>query len=108
MAERETIQGQLDALKGVFLAQLGSRIGELEAAWSTGAFADTHRLAHKLAGTAGTFGVAGVSALARELECLLAPAREGTAPDESARGEAQAILRQLREAASDKGLEPKA
>lgn len=99
MPDRETIQGQLDALKGVFLAQLGARIRELEAAWSAGAVADTHRLAHKLAGTAGTFGAAGVSALARELEYLLAPSREGAALDESTREEARAILRQLRETA---------
>ena len=34
MADREAIQAQLAALKGVFLSQLGVRLDELEAAWA--------------------------------------------------------------------------
>ena len=99
MADREAIQAQLEALKVVFLGQLGARLAELETAWESQNWSEVHRLAHKLAGTAGTFGVAEISALARSLEQRLALAREGVALSEVALEEAHRILGQLREAA---------
>lgn len=99
MADREAIQAQLAALKGVFLSQLGARLDELEAAWALADYAEVHRQAHKLAGTAGTFGVAEVSTLARGLEQRLGRAREGLALTEGEFQEALGFVRQLREAA---------
>jgi HPt (histidine-containing phosphotransfer) domain-containing protein len=99
MADRDAIQAQLTALKGVFLTQLGARLDELDIAWNRNDFAEVHRLAHKLAGTAGTFGVAEVSALARTLEHRLALAREGHALSEVEQEEARKLLLTLREAA---------
>ncbi|HJV22446.1 MAG TPA: Hpt domain-containing protein [Holophagaceae bacterium] len=99
MADRDAIQAQLAALKTAFLSQLGSRLDELEAAWRAGDYAEVHRQAHKLAGTAGTFGVPEVSTLARTLEHRLTRAREGAELSEPEREEAAGFLRRLREAA---------
>ncbi len=99
MADREAIQAQLAALKGVFLSQLAARLDELEAAWALADYVEVHRQAHKLAGTAGTFGVAEVSALARRLEHRLARAREGLALTDLDLQEALSLIRNLREAA---------
>ena len=99
MADRDAVQAQLAALKTVFLGQLGARLDELEAAWRTGDFGEVHRQAHKLAGTAGTFGVPEISTLARALEHRLTRAREGVPLTESEQAEAEGFLRQLREAA---------
>lgn len=99
MADRDAIQAQLAALKEVFLTQLAVRLDELEAAWSLGDFAEVHRQAHKLAGTAGTFGVGEVSTLARSLEHRLSRAREGLPLAEVELEEARGFIRQLREAA---------
>ncbi len=101
MADREAIQAQLAALKGAFLAQLGTRLDELESAWAAGNLAEVHRHAHKLAGTAGTFGVAEISALARNLEHQLAQAREGQPITDSQRDEAHKLLVKLRETAAN-------
>ncbi len=100
MADREAIQAQLAQLKVAFLAQVGARLAELDQAWDRGDLAEVHRLAHKLAGTAGTFGVADVSALARSLEHQLGPARDGLPLPEGAREAAQDLLKQLRRAAT--------
>lgn len=99
MADREAIQAQLAALKGVFLTQLGARLDEIQVAWDAEDFAEVHRHAHKLAGTAGTFGVGEVSALARNLEHRLAQAREGLPLSEAQREEALGLILKLREAA---------
>ncbi|MBI3131859.1 MAG: Hpt domain-containing protein [Acidobacteria bacterium] len=99
MADRDAIQAQLAALREVFLTQLVARLDELEAAWELGDYAEVHRHAHKLAGTAGTFGVTQVSALARGLEHRLSRAREGLALTEVELEEAHGFIRQLREAA---------
>lgn len=100
MADRDAIQAQLAQLKAVFLAQVGERLAELDRAWASGDLAEVHRLAHKLAGTSGTFGVAEVSSLARRLEHHLAPAREGLELPEGTREAALELLEQLRGAAS--------
>jgi HPt (histidine-containing phosphotransfer) domain-containing protein len=100
MADRDAIQAQLAQLKGVFLAQVGARLAELDQAWAAGDLAEVHRLAHKLAGTAGTFGAAEISALARSLEHHLGPAREGTSLPEGTREAAWELLQQLRTTAT--------
>lgn len=100
MADRDAIQAQLAQLKVAFLAQVGERLAELDRAWAGGDLPEVHRLAHKLAGTAGTFGVVEISTLARNLEHQLAPAREGLELPAGAREAALDLLTQLRGAAS--------
>lgn len=98
-ADPDAIQAQFEALKAAFRQQLAPRLEELEAAWATEDGAGTHRLAHKLAGTAGTFGVAEVSAVARSLEHLLGPVREGAPLTAEVRAGVADHLARLRECA---------
>lgn len=87
-------QAQLAALREAFAADLPGRLEALRAAWAAdrdaGEATRTHFLAHRLAGSAGTFGYAALAQGARELERLLkAPAEEGRAPtgEEAARAD---------------------
>ncbi len=98
-ADPEAIRAQFEALKAVFLQQLPARLEELEAAWNQDRTIETHRLAHRLAGTAGTFGASAVSTVARAIEHLLNPVREGAPLQEEVRREVEARLRELRSAA---------
>lgn len=95
----DAIKAQFDALKQVFRQQLPPRLAELETAWAAGRPEEAHRLAHKLAGTAGTFGMAEVAATARALEHLLGPVRAGAPLSGEAREEAERLLGRLRESA---------
>ncbi|HEX9011685.1 MAG TPA: diguanylate cyclase [Holophagaceae bacterium] len=87
-------QAQLAALRETFAVDLPTRIEALRTAWAAdrdaGEATRTHFLAHRLAGSAGTFGYAALAQAARELERLLkVPAEEGRAPtgDEAARAD---------------------
>lgn len=78
-------QAQLAALRNTFTADLPARLEALHAAWEAdrdaGEATRTHFLAHRLAGSAATFGYASLAQWARELERLLkSPAEEGRAP----------------------------
>jgi HPt (histidine-containing phosphotransfer) domain-containing protein len=70
---------KLRRIRERFLGELGSMVAALAEACRAGAASDARLRAHTLAGTAGTFGLAGVSAEARALEDLLAdPAALGS------------------------------
>ena len=99
-ADPKAIQAQFEALKAAFRQQLPPRVAELEAAWAAGDATSTHRHAHKLAGTAGTFGVQEVSTAARTLEHVLGPVREGAPLTEEVREEVETHLARLRELAA--------
>lgn len=63
---RHTLAEQLDVIDSATLAALAEGLGPE-------ARAEAHRAAHKLAGSAGTFGFADASELARRIELALAP-----------------------------------
>ena len=98
-ADPDAIKAQFEALKAAFRQQLRPRLAELEEAWAAGDAAAAHRHAHKLAGTAGTFGVQEVSVEARALEHLLGPVREGAALTEALRAQVEEALARLRRSA---------
>ena len=93
-------QAQLAALREAFAADLPGRLEALHAAWAAdldaGEATRTHFLAHRLAGSAGTFGYAALAQWARELERLLKPpAEEGRGPSKEEAGRAERILAAL-------------
>ncbi|GLH69895.1 diguanylate cyclase [Geothrix rubra] len=93
-------QAQLAALREAFAADLPARIEALHAAREAdrdaGEATRTHFLAHRLAGSAGTFGYAALAQWARELERLLkAPAEEGRALVEEEAARVDRILQSL-------------
>lgn len=61
------------------LAQLQAQWNAVAAGAATPRLGELERLAHTLAGTAGTFGLQEVSLAARSLELLLAAAGQGSA-----------------------------
>lgn len=93
-------QAQLAALREAFATELPSRLEALRSAWEAdqdaGEATRTHFLAHRLAGSAGTFGYAALAQWARELERLLKPpAEEGRAPSPEEAARAGRILASL-------------
>jgi periplasmic divalent cation tolerance protein len=77
-------EAQLSELRDSFRPRLAERVGEIEAAWEALRSASApsgvldlrrrlHRLAHSLAGAAGTFGFPAVGDAARTLERRLQP-----------------------------------
>ena len=96
----EAAEQKLAALRDRFAASLDGRIGEIESAWaraaydaSGGALGEVIAKAHKLAGSAGTFGFAAVSAVARRIEVLAASAQPG--PDGAWGDEIAGLVRAL-------------
>lgn len=107
-------QEKLRALRRSFVGRLPAMVGDVEAtcilllggAPDPETMTQALRGAHALAGIAGTYGLAEVSAVARSLENLLRPAREGPAAlDEEAAFSAVGHLRRLRWAA-DQAAQP--
>ncbi len=80
-SDKSSALEKLAKLQQLFYEQLPDRLCQLEGQWlllrqgDTGyiAISDFHRMAHSLAGTAGTFGAIMVGAAARELEVELKP-----------------------------------
>jgi len=94
---------KLRALRDRFAADLPALLEDLDRACraaESGAASDVHvahRHAHTLAGTAGTFGLAALSAEARALEAVLRAAQDaGLRPDTA---DARRRLDRLRQAA---------
>ena len=78
----EELQAKLKALRDTYKSNLDARLDEIDAALdnlraagggNAGELDTLLALAHKLTGSAGTFGLSGVSAAAGELEALCAP-----------------------------------
>jgi HPt (histidine-containing phosphotransfer) domain-containing protein len=98
---------RFDELRQWFGDRLVERVGEIEAAWEAAqtasgggeALARLHRLAHSLAGTAGTFGYPDVGLAARVLEKRLEELL-GSVPTSSELGALGSLLVTLREAAA--------
>lgn len=75
----EELQAKLKVLRDAYKANLDARLDEIDAALDSLRTADSGnaeeletllRLAHKLTGSAGTFGLLAISNAARELEAL--------------------------------------
>jgi len=90
---REDFQRFLDEQRADYKAALPKKMAEVHALWALAApggdaaqpLADLQRLAHTLAGTAGTLGFREVGAAAKALELLLEGA--GTAPTSAQRAD---------------------
>ncbi|RYF44100.1 MAG: Hpt domain-containing protein [Comamonadaceae bacterium] len=84
---QEQFRQFLESQRADYRHALPARLQQLQALWTAidaGAAApplgELERLAHTLAGTAGTFGLREVGQAARALEALLAQAGEGGGP----------------------------
>jgi periplasmic divalent cation tolerance protein len=97
---------QLAELRDLFRPRLAERVGEIEAAWEALRAAPEpaleslrrlHRLAHSLAGAAGTFGFPAVGNAARALERHLQSAAAATAVRREG-GEIEPLVAALRQA----------
>jgi len=90
-------QAQLAALREAFATELPDRLRILRETWSGGAGTErttrTHFLAHRLAGSAGTFGFVALAQTAREVERILKTASdEGREASSEEAGRVGALL----------------
>lgn len=90
--EREALWAKARALEAAYREKLPHKLEELEAALARPEGRDeARRLAHRLHGTSGTYGLGGVATLAGQLERVLED------PDDPAwRERAASLLRSLR------------
>lgn len=95
----ETAEQKLAALRDRFAASLADRIGEIETAWARAAkdsggaaLGEVVAKAHKLAGSAGTFGFAAVGAVAGRIEALAGAAAEEQGLDGARRDEIAGLV----------------
>lgn len=100
----EAFKRQLETLSADYRRELPAQLAALDALWrglASGVeaperLAELQRELHTLAGTARTFGVAGVSEAARAAETLLAPyCRRGKLPAAAKRAELERLLEAL-------------
>ena len=105
MAEAPAPAARLAALQRDYLAQLPQRLAAIEESWSrlatgsweAGPARDLLRLVHNLTGSGATFGVAELSAAAREFEQQLQAAIGDRSPlSAEARARIQAAFAQVR------------
>ena len=111
-AAEAAAKADLALLRDSFRDRLAPRVGEIETAWkalagavdraeTTEPLRHLHRLAHSLAGTAGTFGFPTVGSASRALERRVKELVEAGAPFEAtAREEIAALLAALGQAAA--------
>ncbi len=103
----EEFKRQLEAHRAEYRRDLPAKLGALGELWrglasgalSPGRLAELHRELHTLAGTARTFGVAGVSEAAAAAESLLEPyCRRSRLPGAAKRAELERLLDALNRA----------
>jgi diguanylate cyclase (GGDEF)-like protein len=103
---QDELAASIAALAAEYGARLGEKVAGVEAALkraeagSREALEEAYGVVHKLHGTAGSYGYAGVSAAAKRLEALLGPGREGQPVDWEA---ARAGLREVAAAGAGTG-----
>lgn len=73
----------LAAARADFASRLGDKVRELQDLFDRGAWSEARRAAHKLRGSAATYGFAKIGAAAAAMEDILIAAQ--LAPDEEAR-----------------------
>lgn len=104
----EAFKRQLEELNAEYRHALPAKLARIDALWSemAGGRAQADRLAdllrelHSIAGSARTFGIAGVSEAAAAAESFLEPCvRRGKLPAAAARAEFERLLDVLRKAA---------
>ena len=104
----EEFKRQIEALRAEYRAELPGRLAELDGLWhslSSGALrieriSDLRRSLHSLAGSARTFGVAGVSEAAAAAESWIEPyCVSNTLPGSAERSEFQRLLDAVKQAA---------
>lgn len=61
----------LDGLRAEYRSELAAKLSRIEALWLERKIPELHRALHTLAGSAGSFGLRGVSEAAREAEAYL-------------------------------------
>jgi chemotaxis protein histidine kinase CheA len=104
----EDFQRQLEAISAEYRRELPAKLDAIETLWrglsdrgsGTGSIADLRRELHSLAGSARTFGIAGVSEAAATAESFLEPyARRGKLPGAAQRAAFARLLESVRKAA---------
>jgi len=98
-----TVEALLAQMRAQFTASLPAKVVALEQLVARSAWQEARRAAHKLRGSASTYGHGAVSAAAGAIEEALIAA--GDAPDESARAGIGARLAEAGAAASHAGGE---
>jgi HPt (histidine-containing phosphotransfer) domain-containing protein len=84
MTNREaTIEELMAAARADFASRLGAKLGELRAFSSQAKWSDARRAAHRLRGSAATYGFPAIGAAAGAMEDALKSS--GESPDEEAR-----------------------
>lgn len=105
MTPPDSLEAFLAAQRADYRASLPDRLAQLEAAWAGDAPKDLEKVAHKLAGSAATFGLAPLGNAARELEeALEAWAASGAPWDGGRRAAVQPLLDALRGQFRDAGV----
>ncbi len=108
----EDFQKQLEALSAEYRGRLPGRLADIEALWrglvagsvDAGRLKELQRELHTIAGSARTFGVAGVSEAAGAAEACLEPfCVRGALPGTAARSEFQRLLESLKQAIEASG-----
>jgi HPt (histidine-containing phosphotransfer) domain-containing protein len=79
-----------------FASRLPDRAGELESLVAREAWRETERAAHKLRGSAATYGFPEVGAVAAAIEDLLRESPGGGAPDAASRARIAALVAEAR------------
>lgn len=104
----EDFRRQLEAISAEYRRELPAKLDAIEALWrglaipgsGTGGIADLRREIHSLAGSARTFGIAGVSEAAAAAESFLEPyVRRGKLPGAAQRAVFAQLLESVRKAA---------
>jgi|SRR5579859_530210 len=94
-ARDPAIEDLLAAVRRDFAAKLPERGAELAALVARAAWDDVRRAAHKLRGSAATYGFVDLGAHAAAIEDLLLEAADaGAAPDDAARARLDALVAQ--------------
>ncbi len=80
---RDEFETLLAAARADFASRLGDKVRELQDLFDRGAWAEARRAAHKLRGSAATYGFAKIGAAAAAMEDILIAAQPS--PDDDAR-----------------------
>lgn len=115
MSEPESdLQAHLAALKKKYVAKLPEKIAAIDAGftaflsqpWTEEASFTAYRQIHSLAGSAGTYGFAGITEVARAVEAIFKKSLEARETVPAAdRTQVNTLMDQLRNMAADAGSE---
>jgi CheY-like chemotaxis protein len=108
MPDMHELTAKLKMLSDAYVAQLPEKFAQMDeawnrlprAAWDEEGFYALHRMVHSMTGSGKTFGLSGLSDVARNLEHYLKLiAQEKTAPNEEQRNHILSMMAELRQVA---------